>query len=325
MKQGARRLRRVRGPRRRQRDLRGAHPVASASSRPSSARAYGVSGSNLRASGVDWDLRRDGRPYLAYDELDWKVWTHPDGDSFARYWVRLQETRESARMVLQLLDGMPSGPIMAKVPRIIKVPEGEAWVDTENPLGEMGYYVVSQGRDRPVPGEDPLGVVQQRVDPAVAAARRVRARRHHDPRAACTSSSGTSTDDRDPDLALQIGWGTTLAIKTVIVLGDRPARRADPRLRLPAQDDEPHAEPARSDGPRRLPRLVPAHRRRPEVHPEGGHHAGRGRPARLRARARRRRAVDVPRLRRDPRRPATSSSRPSTSASSTRWRCRASR
>ena len=47
---------------------------------------------------------------------------------------------------------------MAKVPRIIKVPEGEAWVDTENPLGEMGYYVVSQGRPRPVPGEDPLGV-----------------------------------------------------------------------------------------------------------------------------------------------------------------------
>ena len=66
--------------------------------------AYGVSGSNLRASGVDWDLRRDGQAYLVYDELDWKVWTHPDGDSFARYWVRLQETRESARMVLQMLD-----------------------------------------------------------------------------------------------------------------------------------------------------------------------------------------------------------------------------
>ncbi len=111
--------------------------------------AYGVSGSNLRACGVDWDLRRDGKPYLAYDKLDWKVWTHTDGDSFARYWVRLQETRESARMVLQLLDEMPSGPIMAKVPRIIKVPEGEAWVNTENPLGEMGYYVVSKGATGP--------------------------------------------------------------------------------------------------------------------------------------------------------------------------------
>jgi NADH-quinone oxidoreductase subunit D len=110
---------------------------------------YGVSGSNLRASGVDWDLRRDGRPYLVYNELDWKVWTHPDGDSFARYWVRLQETREAARMVLQMLDQLPAGPIMAKVPRIIKVPEGEAWVNTENPLGEMGYYVISKGATGP--------------------------------------------------------------------------------------------------------------------------------------------------------------------------------
>ncbi len=111
--------------------------------------AYGVSGSNLRASGVDWDLRRDGQPYLAYRELDWKVWTHPDGDSFARYWVRLQETRESVRMVLQLLDGLPAGPVMAKVPRIIKVPPGEVWVHTENPLGEMGYYVISKGATGP--------------------------------------------------------------------------------------------------------------------------------------------------------------------------------
>jgi len=107
--------------------------------------AYGVSGSNLRASGVDWDLRRDAKPYLAYNELDWKVWTHPDGDSFARYWVRLQETREACKIVAQLLGGLPSGAIQAKVPRIIKVPAGEAWVHTENPLGEMGYYVVSQG------------------------------------------------------------------------------------------------------------------------------------------------------------------------------------
>src|SRR3982750_2400548 len=100
--------------------------------------AYGVSGSNLRASGVDWDLRRDGNPYLPYDELDWKGGTRPDGDSFARYWVRLQETRESARMVLQMIEQMPTGPIMAKVPRIIKVPEGEVWGNTENPLGEVG-------------------------------------------------------------------------------------------------------------------------------------------------------------------------------------------
>jgi NADH-quinone oxidoreductase subunit D len=110
---------------------------------------YGVSGSNLRASGVDWDLRRDGKPYLVYPDLDFKVWTHRDGDSYARYWVRLQETRESARMVVQMLDQIPSGPVMAKVPRIIKVPEGEIWVETENPLGQMAYYVISKGATGP--------------------------------------------------------------------------------------------------------------------------------------------------------------------------------
>ncbi len=111
--------------------------------------SYGLSGANLRASGVNWDLRRDQKLPMAWDKVDWKVWTHPDGDSFARYWVRLQETRESTLIVDRLLDSMPSGPIMAKVPRIIKVPEGEAWVSTENPLGEMGYYVVSKGDTGP--------------------------------------------------------------------------------------------------------------------------------------------------------------------------------
>ncbi|CAB4362995.1 MAG: NADH-quinone oxidoreductase subunit D [Actinobacteria bacterium] len=109
------------------------------------AKQYGLSGANLRASGVDWDLRRDQKLPLAYDKVEWKVWTHPDGDCFARCWIRLQETREATKIVDQLLDTMPSGPVMAKVPRIIKVPEGEAFVSTENPLGEMGYYVVSKG------------------------------------------------------------------------------------------------------------------------------------------------------------------------------------
>jgi len=107
--------------------------------------SYGLSGANLRASGVDWDLRRDQSLPMAWDKVQWKVWTHPDGDSFARCWVRLQETREASLIVDQLIDDLPAGPIMAKVPRIIKVPEGEAWVATENPLGEMGYYIVSKG------------------------------------------------------------------------------------------------------------------------------------------------------------------------------------
>lgn len=110
---------------------------------------YGLSGANLRASGVDWDLRRDQSLPMAWNKVDWKVWTHPDGDSFARCWIRLQEVRESTKIVDQLLDTLPSGPVMAKVPKIIKVPAGEAWVSTENPLGEMGYYVVSQGDQGP--------------------------------------------------------------------------------------------------------------------------------------------------------------------------------
>jgi NADH-quinone oxidoreductase subunit D len=111
--------------------------------------SYGLSGANLRASGVDWDLRRDQDIPMAWNKADFKVITHPDGDSFARCWVRLQEVRESTKIVDQLLDTIPAGPVMAKVPKIIKVPEGEAWVSTENPLGEMGYYVVSQGDQGP--------------------------------------------------------------------------------------------------------------------------------------------------------------------------------
>jgi NADH-quinone oxidoreductase subunit D len=116
---------------------------------PEVALSYGLSGANLRGSGVDWDLRRDQQLPMSWDKCDWKVWTHPDGDVFARVWVRLQETREATKIVDQLLDSLPSGSIMAKVPRIIKVPEGEAWVSTENPLGEMGYYVVSRGDTGP--------------------------------------------------------------------------------------------------------------------------------------------------------------------------------
>jgi NADH-quinone oxidoreductase subunit D len=109
------------------------------------AQHYGLTGANLRASGVDWDLRRDHDYPMAWKHADFKVITHTDGDSWARSWVRLQETREAAKIVTQLCQDLPSGPIMAKVPRIIKVPAGEAYVATENPLGEMGYYVVSKG------------------------------------------------------------------------------------------------------------------------------------------------------------------------------------
>jgi NADH-quinone oxidoreductase subunit D len=98
------------------------------------AMSYGVSEANVRASGVDWDHRRDTPTPLVDGELDGRVWTHPDGDSFARYWVRLQEVREAASMVEQRGAGSPSGPIMAKVPRVIKVPSGEVWSAVDAPL-----------------------------------------------------------------------------------------------------------------------------------------------------------------------------------------------
>ena len=141
-------LRRDERARPRQRDLRGPHAWHRRHPEGGGPLLRHV-GANLRASGVDWDLRRDQQLPLAWNQVDWKVWTHPDGDSFARYWVRLQEVRESTLIVDQLLDALPAGPIMAKVPRIIKVPEGEAWISTENPLGEMGYYVVSKGDTGP--------------------------------------------------------------------------------------------------------------------------------------------------------------------------------
>ena len=111
--------------------------------------AYGVSGSNLRACGrrLGPAPRRSEVPRLRRARLEGL--DAPRRRLVLRYWVRLQETRESARMVLQMLDQMPSGPLMAKVPRIIKVPEGEVFVNTENPLGEMGYYVISKGATGP--------------------------------------------------------------------------------------------------------------------------------------------------------------------------------
>src|SRR5690606_28611483 len=78
---------------------------------PDVAMQYGVSGSIARASGIDWDLRRGAPIGRVYPELDWKVWTHPVGDSFARFWVRLQEGREATKMIDQNCDGLPSGPI----------------------------------------------------------------------------------------------------------------------------------------------------------------------------------------------------------------------
>jgi NADH-quinone oxidoreductase subunit D len=108
------------------------------------AQAYGLSGPNLRASGVAFDLRKVSN-YLPYDRFQFKVPSGENGDCWDRWWMRLQEIRESAKIIQQAIDGIPAGPLQAKVPKIIKVPRGEVYVRAENPKGEMGYYIVSDG------------------------------------------------------------------------------------------------------------------------------------------------------------------------------------
>jgi NADH-quinone oxidoreductase subunit D len=105
---------------------------------------YGVSGPNLRASGVKFDIRKTD-DYLPYDRFEFDIPTGENGDCFDRYHVRLQEIRQAARIVRQAIESMPEGDLQAKVPRIIKVPKGETYVRAENPKGEMGYHVVSEG------------------------------------------------------------------------------------------------------------------------------------------------------------------------------------
>ncbi len=115
---------------------------------PEIAAAYGVSGPNLRASGVRFDLRKV-EDYLPYDRFDFTVPVGRNGDCWDRWWVRLEEIRQSSRIIRQAIEGIPSGPLQAKVPKVIKVPAGETYVRAENPKGEMGYYLVSDGGQGP--------------------------------------------------------------------------------------------------------------------------------------------------------------------------------
>ncbi len=109
---------------------------------------YGLSGPNLRASGVPFDLRKV-EPHLPYPEVEFNVISAESGDCHDRYVVRLNEIREAAKIVLQAVDKIPSGPLVAKVPRLIKVPKGQTYVRGENPKGEFGYYIISEGGQKP--------------------------------------------------------------------------------------------------------------------------------------------------------------------------------
>jgi NADH-quinone oxidoreductase subunit D len=115
---------------------------------PEVARAYSVSGPMLRASGIDYDVRR-AEPYSIYDRLEWDVPVRFNGDSFDRYMVRIQEMRESTRILEQTLDMIPEGDVRARMPKVLKPPRGEAYARIEGPKGEIGFFVISDGSPMP--------------------------------------------------------------------------------------------------------------------------------------------------------------------------------
>ncbi|MGD1095101.1 MAG: NADH dehydrogenase (quinone) subunit D [Bryobacteraceae bacterium] len=133
----------------------------------------GVTGPMIRAAGLKWDIRKS-EPYSSYDKFDFDVPTHPENDVYARYRVRLEEMRQSARIITQALEGMPEGPHQADAPHVVlpdrekmktqmealiyhfkivtegfRVPEGEVYQCIEAPRGEIGYYIVSDGTSHP--------------------------------------------------------------------------------------------------------------------------------------------------------------------------------
>lgn len=110
---------------------------------------YGVSGPMLRGSGVDWDLRK-ARPYEAYPEVEFDVPVRHNGDTYDRYLVRVEEMRQSARIIEQCVGKLPEGPVMAKRPRVLKAPkESEVYHSIEGPKGEIGFYIVGDGTPNP--------------------------------------------------------------------------------------------------------------------------------------------------------------------------------
>ncbi len=134
---------------------------------------WGITGPMLRAAGIPWDSRKT-EPYSSYEKFDFEVPTRTENDVYARYRVRLDEMRQSTRIVQQALEGMPSGPWTAEAPKVVlperekmktqmealiyhfkivtegvRVPAGEVYQVTESPRGEIGYYIVSNGSTRP--------------------------------------------------------------------------------------------------------------------------------------------------------------------------------
>ncbi len=135
--------------------------------------SFGLTGPVLRGSGIAYDVRKL-EPYGAYNKVEWEVPVGKNGDTYDRYWVRMEEMRQSARIIRQCLDQLPEGPIMADVPQVIpppkpmvmrdmeslihhfiiftqgfKPPKGETYCATEAPKGELGFFIISDGSPRP--------------------------------------------------------------------------------------------------------------------------------------------------------------------------------
>jgi NADH-quinone oxidoreductase subunit D len=106
--------------------------------------AIGLTGPALRGSGVPRDVRKD-EPYAAYSEFEFSVPIGAAGDTYDRYLVRIEEFHQSIRIIRQALDGLPEGPIVGKVPRLLKPPAGETYHAIESPKGELGFFIVSDG------------------------------------------------------------------------------------------------------------------------------------------------------------------------------------
>jgi NADH-quinone oxidoreductase subunit D len=108
----------------------------------------GATGPVLRGSGVKWDLRK-AQPYAAYDKFEFDIPIGKNGDTYDRYLVRIEEMRQSVRILRQAASGIPEGPITAKVPKVLRPPAGEVYHSIEAPKGELGYFIVSDGSTQP--------------------------------------------------------------------------------------------------------------------------------------------------------------------------------
>jgi NADH-quinone oxidoreductase subunit D len=110
--------------------------------------ALGATGPVIRASGVAWDIRK-AMPYAAYSDYEFDIPTRKNGDTYDRYLVRMEEMRQSTRICLQAIQNIPTGPIMARIGKVLKPPVGEVYHAIEAPKGELGYYIVSDATTQP--------------------------------------------------------------------------------------------------------------------------------------------------------------------------------